>query len=49
LYRLIQSDIDLKVHIEKHTDCEVIFFMMEHVEPREWYIGNYYYTVLIEG
>jgi hypothetical protein len=41
LYGLIQSDIDLKFHIAKHSDCEVIRFMKEHVEPREWYIGNY--------
>jgi hypothetical protein len=46
---LIQSDIDLKVHVAKHTDCEVILFMKEHVEPHKWYIGSYYtpYTVLI--
>jgi hypothetical protein len=44
LYRLIRSDIDLKVHIAKHTDCEVILF--ELVEPCEWNIGSYI-TVLI--
>jgi hypothetical protein len=36
LYWLIQSDIDLKVHIAKHTDCEVILFMKKYAEPREW-------------
>jgi hypothetical protein len=46
LYRRIQSDIDLKVHIAKHTDCGVILSMKEHVEPCERYIGNYN-TVLI--
>ena len=45
-YRLIQSDINLKVHIAKHTDCEVIILKKERVEPRRWYIGNYN-TVLI--
>jgi hypothetical protein len=36
LYRLIQSDIDLKVHIAKHTDCEVIIFM--HERERVYYL-----------
>ena len=46
LYGFNQSDIDLKVHfsILQNTDCEVILFTKEQVEPREWYIGN---TVLI--
>ena len=43
---LIQSDIDFKVHIAKHANCEVILLMKEHFEPLEWYIGNYN-TVLI--
>jgi hypothetical protein len=25
--------IDLRVNIAKHTDCEVILFKKEHVEP----------------
>jgi hypothetical protein len=41
LYRLIQSDIDLKVHIAKHTDYGVILFIKENKEPRQWYIRNY--------
>ena len=36
MYRLIQSDIDLKVHIAKHTDCEVIIFM--HERERVYYL-----------
>ena len=46
---LIQSDIDLNVHIAKHTDCEMILFMKEHVEPRKWYIGNYITALIATG
>jgi hypothetical protein len=44
LYRLIQSYIDLKVHIAKHTDCEAIILqrsMLSHVSGKLEMITRY--------
>jgi hypothetical protein len=49
LYWLIQSDVDLRVNIAKHTDGEVILFIEEQVEPREWSIGRYSSVLITTG